>query len=60
MKTTKMVCTDISTFEVMTVNVNFLNSSPPYENISTWTWGDYRWFVTGKVLMDDIYTIKRY
>ncbi|XP_051579819.1 para-nitrobenzyl esterase [Myxocyprinus asiaticus] len=23
--------------------------SPPYENISTWTWGDYRWFVTKKL-----------
>ncbi|KAG1938836.1 acetylcholinesterase [Pimephales promelas] len=23
--------------------------SPPYENISTWTWGDYRWIVTNKL-----------
>ncbi|KAI7802661.1 para-nitrobenzyl esterase [Triplophysa rosa] len=25
--------------------------SPPYENISTWTWGDYRWFVTEKLTL---------
>ncbi|KAM9860836.1 para-nitrobenzyl esterase isoform 2-T2 [Aulostomus maculatus] len=23
--------------------------SPPAQNISTWTWGDYRWFVTDKL-----------
>ncbi|KAJ7985693.1 hypothetical protein DPEC_G00343100 [Dallia pectoralis] len=22
---------------------------PPFKNISTWTWGDYRWFVTEKL-----------
>lgn len=22
--------------------------SPPAQNISAWTWGDYQWFVTGK------------
>lgn len=22
--------------------------SPPAENISLWSWGDYRWFVTGE------------
>lgn len=26
-----------------------MDFSPPYENISTWTWADYQWFVTDKL-----------